>query len=63
MRTCPICGGSQRRQVAPGFYECLAARGKLHTDDNTHQPTCGFRYMDTSHEQGQFRERLSALFG
>jgi hypothetical protein len=52
MRPCPTCGGLLRREVAPGFFQCLTprSRGRLakETTDPDVVPLCEVRYLDTS---------------
>lgn len=63
MRACPSCGSTQRRQVAPAFYECVAPepvdRAAVAPDDPPRG--CGAHYMDSG---SRSRPRwVSDLFG
>lgn len=50
MRACPSCGGTRRRQLAPGFFQCTTPprRNVALNPAADSVAVCGVRYMDTS---------------
>lgn len=51
MRSCPVCGGVSRQQLAPGFFRCLGRRRTWSDGPGTPEPV-GYRdchecYLDT----------------